>query len=80
MVKRVRKFASTKVKDIGSRASDCPEREELLNATSVAFLVTSATMTVAEVAAALGVSVSTAEQDWRLARAWLASQLGGGDG
>jgi RNA polymerase sigma-70 factor (ECF subfamily) len=37
-------------------------------------------MTVAEVAAALGVSVATAEQDWRLARAWLASQLGGGDG
>jgi len=37
-------------------------------------------MTVAEVAAALGVSVATAEQDWRLARAWLAGQLGGGDG
>jgi RNA polymerase sigma factor (TIGR02999 family) len=37
-------------------------------------------MTVAEVAAALGVSVATAEQDWRLARAWLTGQLGGGDG
>ncbi len=37
-------------------------------------------MTVAEVAAALGVSVATIEQDWRLARAWLAGQLGGGDG
>jgi RNA polymerase sigma-70 factor, ECF subfamily len=37
-------------------------------------------MTVAEVAAALGVSVTTVEQDWRLARAWLAGQLGGGDG
>jgi RNA polymerase sigma-70 factor, ECF subfamily len=37
-------------------------------------------MTVAEVAAALGVSVATTEQDWRLARAWLAGQLGGGDG
>ena len=37
-------------------------------------------MTVAEVAAALGVSVATAEQDWRLARAWLAGQLGGGEG
>ena len=37
-------------------------------------------MTVAEVAAALGVSVATVEQDWRLARAWLAGQLGGGDG
>jgi DNA-directed RNA polymerase specialized sigma24 family protein len=36
-------------------------------------------MTVAEVAAALGVSVTTVEQDWRLARAWLAGQLGGGD-
>jgi RNA polymerase sigma factor (TIGR02999 family) len=36
-------------------------------------------MTVAEVAAALGVSVATAEQDWRLARAWLAGRLGGGD-
>src|SRR4051812_7592721 len=36
-------------------------------------------MTVAEVAAALGVSASTVEQDWRLARAWLASQLGGGE-
>jgi RNA polymerase sigma-70 factor (ECF subfamily) len=37
-------------------------------------------MTVAEAAAALGVSVATAEQDWRLARAWLAGQLGGADG
>jgi RNA polymerase sigma-70 factor (ECF subfamily) len=37
-------------------------------------------MTVAEVAAELGVSVATVEQDWRLARAWLAGQLGGGDG
>ena len=37
-------------------------------------------MTVAEVAAALGVSVVTVERDWRLARAWLAGQLGGGDG
>jgi RNA polymerase sigma factor (TIGR02999 family) len=36
-------------------------------------------MTVAEVAAALSVSVTTVEQDWRLARAWLAGQLGGGD-
>jgi RNA polymerase sigma-70 factor, ECF subfamily len=36
-------------------------------------------MTVAEVASALGVSVATTEQDWRLARAWLASQLGGDD-
>ena len=33
-------------------------------------------MTVAEVAAALGVSVATVEHDWRLARAWLAGQLG----
>jgi RNA polymerase sigma-70 factor, ECF subfamily len=37
-------------------------------------------MTVAEVAAALSVSVTTVEQDSRLARAWLAGQLGGGDG
>jgi DNA-directed RNA polymerase specialized sigma24 family protein len=37
-------------------------------------------MTVAEVATALGVSVATTEQDWRLAQAWLAGQLGGGDG
>src|SRR5580693_8574572 len=36
-------------------------------------------MTVAEVARALGVSVTTVEQDWRLARAWLAGQLGEGD-
>jgi RNA polymerase sigma factor (TIGR02999 family) len=36
-------------------------------------------MTVPEVAAALGVSVVTVERDWRLARAWLAGQLGGGD-
>jgi RNA polymerase sigma factor (TIGR02999 family) len=37
-------------------------------------------MTVPEVAAALGVSVVTVERDWRLARAWLAGQLGGADG
>jgi RNA polymerase sigma factor (TIGR02999 family) len=36
-------------------------------------------MTVPEVAAALGVSVATVERDWRLARAWLAGQLGGED-
>jgi RNA polymerase sigma-70 factor (ECF subfamily) len=35
-------------------------------------------MTVAEVAAALEVSVVTVERDWRLARAWLAGELGGG--
>jgi RNA polymerase sigma factor (TIGR02999 family) len=36
-------------------------------------------MTVPEVAKALGVSVVTVERDWRLARAWLAGQLGGRD-
>jgi RNA polymerase sigma-70 factor, ECF subfamily len=37
-------------------------------------------MTVPEVAEALGVSGVTVERDWRLARAWLSGQLGGGDG
>jgi len=37
-------------------------------------------MTVPEVAEALGVSVVTVERDWRVARAWLVGQLGGGDG
>ena len=37
-------------------------------------------MTVAEVAEALGVAPVTVERDWRLARAWLAGQLGGPDG
>ncbi len=36
-------------------------------------------MTVPEVAAALGVAAVTVERDWRLARAWLAGQLGGRD-
>jgi ECF sigma factor len=36
-------------------------------------------MTVAAVAVALGVSVTTVEQDWRLARARLAGRLGGKD-
>jgi RNA polymerase sigma-70 factor, ECF subfamily len=35
-------------------------------------------MTVPEVAAALGISQVTVERDWRLARAWLVGQLGGG--
>jgi hypothetical protein len=35
-------------------------------------------MTVPEVAAALGVSAVTVERAWRLARAWLVGQLGGG--
>ena len=35
-------------------------------------------LTVPEVAAALGVSVVTVERDWRVARAWLAGQLGAG--
>jgi RNA polymerase sigma-70 factor, ECF subfamily len=34
-------------------------------------------MTVAEVAATLGVSVVTVEREWRVARAWLVGQLGG---
>jgi RNA polymerase sigma-70 factor, ECF subfamily len=37
-------------------------------------------MTVPEVAEALGVSVVTVERDWRLARAWLAGELGGAGG
>jgi RNA polymerase sigma-70 factor (ECF subfamily) len=37
-------------------------------------------MTVAEVASTLGVSVVTVERDWRVARAWLVGQLGGGEG
>jgi RNA polymerase sigma factor (TIGR02999 family) len=37
-------------------------------------------LTVQEVAAALGVSVVTVERDWRVARAWLAGQLGAADG
>jgi DNA-directed RNA polymerase specialized sigma24 family protein len=37
-------------------------------------------MTVAEVAAALRVSVATVEHDWPLASDWLAGQLGGSDG
>ena len=36
-------------------------------------------MTVPEVAAALDVAAVTVERDWRLARAWLVGQLGGGD-
>lgn len=36
-------------------------------------------MTVPEVAAALGVSTVTVERDWRLARAWLVGELGGGE-
>jgi RNA polymerase sigma factor (TIGR02999 family) len=36
-------------------------------------------LTVSEVAAALGVSVVTVERDWRVARAWLAGQLGAAD-
>jgi RNA polymerase sigma-70 factor (ECF subfamily) len=37
-------------------------------------------MTVPEVAAALRVATVTVERDWRLARAWLAGELGGTDG
>ena len=37
-------------------------------------------LTVPEVAESLGVSVVTVERDWRLARAWLGSQLRGGGG
>lgn len=35
-------------------------------------------MTMEETAGVLGVSVSTAESDWRFARAWLAHELAGG--
>jgi RNA polymerase sigma factor (TIGR02999 family) len=36
-------------------------------------------MTIPEVAEVLGVSLGTVNNDWRLARAWLFGQLGGGD-
>lgn len=36
-------------------------------------------MTIPEVAEMLGVSQATVNGDWRLARAWLFEQLGGGD-
>jgi RNA polymerase sigma-70 factor, ECF subfamily len=37
-------------------------------------------LTMAEVAESLGVSLVTVERDWRVARAWLGSQLRGGGG
>ena len=37
-------------------------------------------LTMAEIAESLGVSLVTVERDWRLARAWLGSQLRGGGG
>ena len=37
-------------------------------------------MEVEETAAALGISTATVKRDWRLARAWLARALEGGDG
>lgn len=37
-------------------------------------------MTNDEIAAALGVARSTVADDWAVARAWLASELGGGEG
>jgi RNA polymerase sigma factor (TIGR02999 family) len=37
-------------------------------------------LTMAEVAESLGVSIVTVERDWRVARAWLGSQLRGGGG
>jgi DNA-directed RNA polymerase specialized sigma24 family protein len=33
-----------------------------------------------EIATVLGVSLSTVEGDWRLAKAWLARELGRGEG
>ncbi|MCL4211261.1 MAG: hypothetical protein KJZ68_11420 [Phycisphaerales bacterium] len=36
-------------------------------------------MTMEEAADVLGVSLSTAEADWRFARAWLAKELAEGD-
>ena len=37
-------------------------------------------LTMAEVAESLGVSIVTVERDWRVAWAWLGSQLRGGGG
>jgi RNA polymerase sigma factor (TIGR02999 family) len=38
-----------------------------------------ADMTVEEISHVMGVSVSTVEREWRMARAWLTAQLRGGD-
>jgi RNA polymerase sigma-70 factor (ECF subfamily) len=37
-------------------------------------------LTTEEAAEVLGVSVSTVESDWRMARAWLSRELGDADG
>jgi RNA polymerase sigma factor (TIGR02999 family) len=56
------------------RMAECNERQA-----QVMTLRYFGRLTVAEVAAALGVSPVTVERDWRLARAWLRSQLVGKD-
>ncbi|MGH7245041.1 MAG: ECF-type sigma factor [Phycisphaerales bacterium] len=57
--------------------NDALERYERLDprAAQLVQLRFFAGMTVPEVARALGISVSTAEEEWRISRAWLAKQL-----
>jgi RNA polymerase sigma-70 factor, ECF subfamily len=57
------------------RLAECNERQS-----QVMTLRYFGGLTVPEVAESLGVSVVTVERDWRLARAWLGSQLRKGGG
>jgi RNA polymerase sigma factor (TIGR02999 family) len=55
---------------LGAMAREHPEKVELVK------LRYFAGMTLAEAAAALGISTATADRQWRYARAWLARHLG----
>ncbi|MBL8887773.1 MAG: sigma-70 family RNA polymerase sigma factor [Phycisphaerales bacterium] len=61
--------------------NDALERYERLDprAAQVVQLRFFAGMTVPEVARVLGIGVSTAEEEWRISKAWLAKQLRKGD-
>ncbi len=60
--------------------NDALERYEKMDARAAQLVQLRffAGMTVPEVARVLGISVSTAEEEWRISRAWLAKQLRAG--
>ena len=67
--------------DVEALIQDASELEPPpASTTRLASIVTDEDSSLEEIAETMGVSISTVERDWRVARAWLFRKLGDDDG